>query len=191
MQTEGIKYAGSKLKLLPHIIDMVKGLGAGTVLDGFSGTTRVSQAFAQLGWAVTSNDIAVWSEVFATCYLKAPRPDSFYAPLIAELNALDGKEGWFTANYGGADDEAKKPFRRTNAMKIDAIRERILCVIIVYEPFREVLHICEFCIAYDSSVRKKYQRSVLQTFVGSFIHLMAEKPQLGGEVLLFHKAPLA
>lgn len=125
MQTEGIKYAGSKLKLLPHIIDMVKGLGAGTVLDGFSGTTRVSQAFAQLGWAVTSNDIAVWSEVFATCYLKAPRPDSFYAPLIAELNALDGKEGWFTANYGGADDEAKKPFRRANAMKIDAIRERI------------------------------------------------------------------
>ena len=45
--TEGIKYAGSKLRLLPHILQLVKKAGAKTVLDGFSGTTRVSQALAQ------------------------------------------------------------------------------------------------------------------------------------------------
>jgi adenine-specific DNA-methyltransferase len=39
--TEGIKYAGSKLKLIPHILQMVKSVDAHTVLYGFSGTTRV------------------------------------------------------------------------------------------------------------------------------------------------------
>ncbi|MBP3336936.1 MAG: DNA adenine methylase, partial [Clostridia bacterium] len=46
--TEGIKYAGSKLKLLPMILARIRALdGVKTVLDGFSGTTRVSQALAQ------------------------------------------------------------------------------------------------------------------------------------------------
>lgn len=67
--TEGIKYAGSKLKLIPHILRLVGKVGAKTVLDGFSGTTRVSQALARLGYTVICNDIAVWSEVFGTCYL--------------------------------------------------------------------------------------------------------------------------
>ncbi len=64
-ETEGIKYAGSKLKLIPHILDMISDLNIRTVLDGFSGTTRVSQAFAKLGFNVIANDIADWSEVFA------------------------------------------------------------------------------------------------------------------------------
>ncbi len=37
--TEGIKYAGSKLKLLPYIMSLAKRTGAKTILDGFSGTT--------------------------------------------------------------------------------------------------------------------------------------------------------
>ena len=40
--TEGIKYAGSKLKLLPCILDLARQSGARGVLDGFSGSTRVS-----------------------------------------------------------------------------------------------------------------------------------------------------
>ncbi|HUY28512.1 MAG TPA: DNA adenine methylase, partial [Candidatus Binataceae bacterium] len=50
--TEGIKYAGSKLKLIPHILQLARKVNAKTVLDGFSGTTRVSQAFAQCGYDV-------------------------------------------------------------------------------------------------------------------------------------------
>ena len=70
-ETEGIKYAGSKLKLLPHILKIVRSLSVEKVFDGFSGTTRVSQAFAKEGLEVICSDISVWSEVFGTCYLQA------------------------------------------------------------------------------------------------------------------------
>ncbi|MBP1664312.1 MAG: Site-specific DNA-methyltransferase (adenine-specific), partial [Bacteroidetes bacterium] len=71
ISTQGVKYAGSKLKLIPYIVELMVGLeGVQNVLDGFSGTTRVSQAFAQLGYNTTANDISAWSEVFGTCYLK-------------------------------------------------------------------------------------------------------------------------
>ena len=70
--TQGIKYAGSKLKLLPHILDLAKRTHAKTVLDGFAGSTRVSQAFAKTGYRVICNDTSVWSEVFGTSYLHGP-----------------------------------------------------------------------------------------------------------------------
>ncbi len=132
-KTEGIKYAGSKLRMLPYIMKMVGGLdGVYRVLDAFSGSTRVSQALYQCGrYAVTSNDIAVWSEVFATCYLQAPRRPEYYQQLIDSLNALPGHEGWFTSHYaphdGGeeAGEVRKYPFQRKNTMRLDSIRERI------------------------------------------------------------------
>lgn len=58
-RTEGIKYAGSKLKILPYIFEMISAIEVDTVLDGFSGTTRVSQAFAKAGFKTTSSDISV------------------------------------------------------------------------------------------------------------------------------------
>ncbi|MEO6587989.1 MAG: DNA adenine methylase, partial [Pyrinomonadaceae bacterium] len=85
-KTEGIKYAGSKLRLLPHILTLVKKVECETVFDAFSGTTRVSQAFAQTGYKVISNDCAVWSKVFAECYLKNGRDEKFYADIIEHLN---------------------------------------------------------------------------------------------------------
>jgi len=125
-KTEGIKYAGSKLKLLPYIFEMVTSLkDIDTVLDGFSGSTRVSQAFAQLGYSTTSNDIAVWSEVFATCYLISSQSSALYQELIDHLNSLKGVEGWYTKNYGGSENDIKKPFQVKNASKLDAIRDEI------------------------------------------------------------------
>jgi adenine-specific DNA-methyltransferase len=131
--TEGIKYAGSKLRLLPHILRLAKRVGPATVFDGFSGTTRVSQAFAQVGCRVIANDIAAWSKTFATCYLLNPRPRRHYADLIAHLNALPGKDGWFTEHYGGdaasprsgLKDGFKKPWQKHNTRKLDAVREEI------------------------------------------------------------------
>ena len=103
-QTEGIKYSGSKKKIIPQIIEIINGLGGvENVLDGFSGTTRVSQAFAKSGYNTTANDISVWSEVFATCYLKSEKPDKFYKDIIDFLNNLKGFDGWFTENYGSDD----------------------------------------------------------------------------------------
>lgn len=124
-RTEGIKYAGSKLKLIPYIIDIIGRRGFVNILDGFSGTTRVSQAFAQLGMSVTSNDISEWSEVFATCYLKSQRDNAFYESLIEELDKIPGEVGWFTENYGGEVSDEKKPFQRHNTEKLDSIRKRI------------------------------------------------------------------
>lgn len=124
-ETEGIKYTGSKLKILPHILEMTSRLDVRSVLDAFSGTTRVAQAFAQMGYDTTANDVAVWSQVFATCYLLSDKPDNYYLPLIEELNALPGYRGWFSENYGGEDEAGKRPFRLKNTMRLDAVRDKI------------------------------------------------------------------
>ncbi|MEZ5305949.1 MAG: DNA adenine methylase [Pyrinomonadaceae bacterium] len=131
--TEGIKYAGSKLRLIPQILELARKTGAGSVFDGFSGTTRVSQAFAQNGYRVVANDVAVWSKVFAECYLLNDKTPDYFEPLIDHLNGLKGKDGWFTKHYGGdgsakssiSSDGLKKPFQIHNMRKLDAIREEI------------------------------------------------------------------
>ena len=124
--TEGIKYAGSKLKLLPYIISIIKDIpDIHSILDGFSGTTRVSQALAQQGYTLTSNDISEYSEVFARCYLLAERKPEFYTDIINHLNGLAPYSGWFTEHYGGAITDTKKPFQIHNTQKLDAIRDEI------------------------------------------------------------------
>lgn len=131
--TEGIKYAGSKLKLLPNILEMTKRTGAKTVLDGFSGTTRVSQAFAKRGYSVVCNDIAAWSEVFACCYLLNRKRREDYKSLIDHLNSVPPVDGWFTEHYGGEPnggcaiqgDGLKKPWQKHNTRKLDGIRQEI------------------------------------------------------------------
>ena len=131
--TEGIKYIGSKLKLIPQVLELVKKVKAETILDGFAGTTRVSQALAKLGYTVICNDIAPWSEVFGTCYLLNKKPRDAYQPLIDHLNAVHPLDGWFTEHYGGhanggnaiQADGLKKPWQRHNTRKLDAIRQEI------------------------------------------------------------------
>ncbi len=131
--TEGVKYAGSKLKLLPYILQLAKKTNAKTVFDGFSGTTRVSQALAQTGYQVIANDVSVWSKTFATCYLLNPHPREYYTKLLRHLNNLPEKDGWFTEHYGGDGDKPvstygdgyKKPWQKHNTRKLDAIREEI------------------------------------------------------------------
>lgn len=131
--TEGVKYAGSKLKLLPYVLRLIEKLDAKTILDGFSGTTRVSQALAKSGYQVLSNDIAVWSEVFGACYLLNKKTRAEYQELIEHLNAVKPIDGWFTEHYGGQPnggcaiqtDGLKKPWQVHNTRKLDAIREEI------------------------------------------------------------------
>ena len=131
--TEGVKYAGSKLNLLPYILQLAKKVRPESVLDGFSGTTRVSQAFAQNGCRVLANDLSAWSETFGKCYLMNEQPASHYQPMIDHLNALPGQDGWFTEHYGGepnggcsvAADGLKKPWQKHNTRRLDAIRDEI------------------------------------------------------------------
>ena len=125
-ETEGIKYAGSKLKILPYIVDTIADLNVSNVLDGFSGSTRVSQVFSRLGFNTTSSDISEWSEIFGKCYILNQNLPKKYTNLINHLNSIEGYDGWFTENYGGGDnDTEKRPFQRKNTRKLDAIRDEI------------------------------------------------------------------
>jgi adenine-specific DNA-methyltransferase len=144
--TESIKYAGSKLKLLPHILRLTQKVNPQTVFDGFSGTTRVSQALAQAGYRVIANDIAIWSKVFGDCYLLNPFPPEHFKALIDHLNSLPGKDGWFTEHYGGdpvRSTGSKKPWQLHNTLKLDAIREEIE---------RLSLNACEKAVALTSLI---------------------------------------
>lgn len=133
LSTEGIKYAGSKLQLIPHILQLAKRVEAQTILDGFAGTTRVSQAFAKSGYKVFCNDISVWSEVFGQCYLLNQKKPEEYDALIDHLNAVQPIDGWFTEHYGGEanggnavqKDGLKKPWQIHNTRKLDGIRQEI------------------------------------------------------------------
>lgn len=131
--TQSIKYAGSKLKLIPHILSIVEDLNINSVLDGFSGTTRVSQALAKRNFQVICNDISDWSYILGNCYLKNKKDKSYYDDLISYLNNLKGYKGWFTEHYGGKDysGSAVQPsgkkmlWQEHNTMKLDAIRDEI------------------------------------------------------------------
>jgi len=133
MDTQGIKYTGSKREILPVLLELIRPLNVKTVLDGFSGTTRVSQALKQAGYTVHANDIADWSKVFGECYLLNRKPASYYLPFIDRLNNLPGKYGWFSENYGGEPnggsatqkDGRKRIWQLHNTKKLDAIREEI------------------------------------------------------------------
>ncbi|MFO0575455.1 MAG: DNA adenine methylase [Polyangia bacterium] len=146
-----MKYAGSKQRLLPYILALIKKVKPRTVLDGFSGTTRVAQALAQDGYQVIANDLAAWSEVFASCYLLNEHPPAHYAALIEHLNGLRPRDGWFTEHYGGlagagcssGSDGLKKPWQRHNTRRLDAIRQ---------ELDRLTLSTVERCVALTSLI---------------------------------------
>lgn len=125
--TQGIKYTGSKDLLIPHILQNIAQLSdVKTVLDGFSGTTRVSQALAKSGYNVIANDTAVWSKIFAQCYLLNKKDKNYYQPIIHHLNQLKGRYGWFSKHYGAKEtDTIKRPWQVHNTMKLDAIRAEI------------------------------------------------------------------
>ena len=126
IKTEGIKYAGSKLKIIPSIFEIILELEVDTVFDGFSGSTRVSQALARAGYKTISGDCSVWSETFATAYLLNRRDPEYYRTLIEHLNSLSGYEGWFSQHYGGTVvNSDKRPFQLKNTKKLDAIRDEI------------------------------------------------------------------
>ena len=153
--TEGIKYIGSKLKLIPQVLELVKKVNAKTILDGFSGTTRVSQALAKLGYTVICNDIAPWSEVFGTCYLLNTKPKEAYQPLIDHLNAVPSIDGWFTEHYGGhanggcaiQEDGLKKPWQFHNTRKLDAIRQEIETLKL--DPIEKAVALTSLILALD------------------------------------------
>ena len=119
-----IKYLGSKRVLVPLIVRTIGRIEpARTVADLFSGTSRVGHALKRAGYRVLANDHNAYAEALARCYVAADRDavGSDAARLIAELNRLPGRPGWFTATYC----ERARFFTPRNGVRIDAIREAI------------------------------------------------------------------
>ncbi len=121
-----IKYLGSKRRLVPALSVLAEASGARTALDLFSGTTRVAQAWKQLGLAVTAVDAARSSHVLARCYIEAdPGAERQLAAEVSReverLNALPGRAGYVTDTFC----EQARYFRPENGARIDAVRDAI------------------------------------------------------------------
>jgi adenine-specific DNA-methyltransferase len=141
-----IKYLGSKRLLIPRILELVEPLpGVRTVLDAFSGTSRVAHAFKQRGYEVHANDHNAYAATLATCYVQADRrrwhPKA--ERLIAELDALPGRPGWFTETFC----VRSRYLQPGNGARVDAIRERI--ALLSLEPELEAIALASLMEAAD------------------------------------------
>ncbi|MFM8734997.1 MAG: DNA adenine methylase [Pirellulales bacterium] len=119
-----IKYLGSKRLLIDLIGEVVGRVATGpTVLDLFSGTSRVGHALKQRGYRVIANDHNTYAHVLARCYVEADREavEHDARRLIAEFNRQPGRPGWFTDAFC----EQSRFFQPKNGARIDAIREAI------------------------------------------------------------------
>ena len=167
LQTYGVKYIGSKAALLSHILAFVdKHLPAGSekgIIDVFTGTTRVAQAFRASGWAVQTSDLSWASEAYAHAFVIRTAASGARIPALLEnLRGLAvGDSGsWITANYcdvtgdGGSIVRMWKP---ANGKKADAIREQIAAWELAGEINRHETMILVACLIFaldkvDSSV---------------------------------------
>lgn len=135
IQTSGIRYLGSKQKLTNEILQKAEPLidHTYTILDVFTGSTRIAQAFRQKGYHVITSDILPASTAYANAYICNPTANrSHLQELINELNSLEGEEDWITKHYCEVDavnprDPTKRvnAFTHSNGMKADAIRNKI------------------------------------------------------------------
>ncbi|RAI56960.1 DNA adenine methylase [Roseicella frigidaeris] len=120
-----IKYIGSKRALLGHILAAIGAAApaGATLLDLFSGTARVGHALKRAGYRVVSNDHNAFAHRLATCYVQADaeRWAERAARLLAELQALPPRPGWFTETYC----RAARYLHPENGGKVEAIREAI------------------------------------------------------------------
>ncbi len=122
-----IKYIGSKRTLIPMILDLVRGVaGVRTVVDLFSGTSRVGHALKAAGYRVLANDHNAYAATLARCYVQADAEDVMNdaTQLVREFNTIargEGKAGYFTQTFC----HSARFFQPKNGARIDAIREAI------------------------------------------------------------------
>ena len=131
-----IKYLGSKRLLIKTISASLEDLDRpASVLDVFSGTSRVGQALKHAGFTVTSNDHNAYAHTIARCYIEADRAE-WLAPaskLIEALGEVAPKPGWFTETYC----EQARFFHPDNGGRVEGIREHIE-TLEIEEPLRSI-----------------------------------------------------
>ena len=129
--TNVIKYLGSKRTLIPTILELVEGLGTAqdgvgrptSVLDLFSGTSRVGHALKNRGYRVIANDHNHYAWMLARCYVAADLEEieKDAKRLIREFNGMKGQPGYFTETFC----EKSRFFQPKNGARVDAIRDSI------------------------------------------------------------------
>lgn len=119
-----IKYIGSKRRLVDRVLEAASRAGrVGTLLDLFSGTSRVGHAFKRAGWRVVANDHNAYAEALARCYVQADAGDVLddAERLVREFNGLRGEPGYFTETFC----VRSRYLQPRNGARVDAIREAI------------------------------------------------------------------
>lgn len=120
-----IKYLGSKRLFADQITGIIGALPAArSVIDLFSGTSRVGHALKRAGLRVLANDYAAYAHALAACYVQADA-EVWLAPaerLINELQQTPPAPGYFTQTF--CTDA--RFFTPENGAKVDAIRADIV-----------------------------------------------------------------
>jgi len=119
-----IKYLGSKRLLVPRILGAIGKLPESrTVLDLFSGTSRVGHALKRSGRLVRANDHNAYAHALARCYVQADaaRVAEPARRALRELAVLPPAPGWFTETYC----ERARYLHPRNGARIEAMREWI------------------------------------------------------------------
>lgn len=119
-----IKYLGSKRTLVPALQNIARLSGATTALDMFTGTTRVAQAFKEVGIVTGANDTATYAKILADCYIKTNARDIDFRNLreiLKDLADTPARPGYFTETFC----VKSRFFQPKNGARIDSIRERI------------------------------------------------------------------
>jgi adenine-specific DNA-methyltransferase len=119
-----IKYLGSKRRLLDDIAVAVATIaGTTSVLDLFSGTSRVGHHLKSRGYRVEANDHNAYAATLARCYVQGDREELLASAtsLVAEFNALAPSPGYFTQRFC----EDARYLQPKNGARVDAIRDAI------------------------------------------------------------------
>lgn len=119
-----IKYLGSKRRLIDLIVEAVRSSGpVHSVLDLFSGTSRVGHALKASGYQVLANDHNAYAQTLATCYVQTDLDDvqADAEKLLGEFAKLPGKPGYFVETFC----RQSRYFQPRNGERIQAIRQAI------------------------------------------------------------------
>lgn len=129
IETHGVKYIGSKKKIVDQIGWLIQDLDIKSAIDVFSGTTRVAQYLRQRGISMITSDLAWATTCYAHTYVH--NLDNRHLKTHIEImNSLDPCQGWLSENYTGDTDQTAQRgegrcFQLKNAMKADAARDWI------------------------------------------------------------------
>ena len=123
-----IKYIGSKRLLVDQIVSLCSTVApeGGSVIDLFSGTSRVGHALKAAGFGVHANDHNAYAHNIAMCYIQADAPKVLKqaTKIIDELNTIARskcEDGFITKTYC----LDSRFFHPDNGRRIDAMRTHI------------------------------------------------------------------